>query len=206
MRTCFRMAGLAAAAVFLAALTGCGSPPMVRESKLLATDAAKASSLCLYYRNVPMRTVSTQSYGRGAAVSDNGFSDFAGRLVEQAGAVFAQRRVSVIAAQAVEGDDPVRIDAGPRNAEGGSVPALVLMPTQGQLSANGHVTMATFVFSAQLFDPRSRRMVWTATIDTRSWVGQDFVMRNFQKTSFDAAYAKQLLEAVAEQMARDGVI
>lgn len=203
MHTWPRVLMMAIVPFFVAA---CGSPPMVRDSKVLAPDVAKASSFSFYFRNVSMRTASSQNYGRGATLSDNGFSEFPGKVAEQAPAVFSQRGIALLAAEVVQGNDPVRLDSGPKNAEGNPVPALVLTPTSGRLSANGHAAIAAFVFSAQIFDPRSRRLVWTATIDTKSWKGQDFVMKGFKSTAFDAAYAKQLLDAVVEQMARDGII
>ena len=62
------------------------------------------------------------------------------------------------------------------------------------------------MFDACLIELASRRVLWTATIDSSTWSGHDIVLKHLQKTLYDAAYAEQLLKAVADQMKLDGII
>lgn len=193
---------------FLAVLSlaACAPPPTVREATVLASNAEKVHSLQFIYRNVEMKTVSSYSYGRGGNISGTGFHDFGSLLVKQAQPIFAERKVAVVAAQVMGGKDAIPVDRSPGEADAAASPTLVVAPVSGTVSGTTMSTVARYVFSAQLFDPRTRRLVWKATIDTGAWVGQDFVMKNFESKTYDDAYASKLLKAVADQMAQDGII
>lgn len=188
----------------LALVAACASPPSVRESSLLVKDYARTERINFVYRTVEMKTVSSQRYGQGASIADTGFDDFGKLLVEQAGDVFAGRHVTVLSSSLLAGAAPMPALAAP----GGGVPSpiLVVLPVSGKSQASRQSSRTSYVFSAQLLDPASRRLLWKATIDTSTWVGQDLVMKNFEKTTYDLAYARQLLLALADKMAEDGLI
>jgi hypothetical protein len=161
-------------------LAACGSAPTVRDSKVLGANVDRVQSLQFIYRNVDMRTTSSASYGRGVAVTH---------------------------ARVLDGAARINIDAPPVAATAGALPRiLIVAPVSGKVSATGHATTASYVFSAMRYEPNTRRMVWRATIDTSSWSGQDLVLRNAGKTLYDEAYAAKLLEAVAVQMKADGIL
>lgn len=190
----------------LSVTAACAPPPTVREAKLLAANVEKARSLQFIYRNVEMRTTSSYSYGRGGTVSGTGFDGFGGLLTKHAQSVFAERSIAVVASRVMNGTDAMPFDTAPRDGSGTVPLTLVVSPVSGRVTGSTMSTVASYVFAAQLFDPGSRRLVWKATIDTGAWVGQDFVMKNFENKTYDDAYASKLLKAVADQMAQDGII
>jgi len=188
-------------------LAACGSAPTVRDSKVLGANVAKVQSLQFIYRNADMRTTSSSSYGRGAFVADTGFNSFGAQLVKQVQPVFTPRGVAVSDAKVIDGAARISVDTPPLATAAGLLPQiLIITPVSGKVSATGHATTASYVFSAQLYEPNTRRMVWRASIDTTSWSGQDVVLRNAGKTLYDEAYAAKLLEAVAVQMKADGIL
>lgn len=188
----------------LALVAACASPPSIRDSSMLVKDYAKAERINFVYRAVEMKTVSSQRYGQGASIADTGFDDFGKLLVAQAGDVFSGRHVTVLSSSLQDGAALLPSFAAPAGET--LSPILLVQPVSGKSQANRHSTRSSYVFSAQLLDPASRRLLWKATIDTSVWVGQDLVMKNFEKTTYDAAYARQLLLALAEKMAEDGLI
>lgn len=190
----------------LLSLVACAPPPTIREAQVLAVSTEKTHSLQFIYRNVQMKTVSSYSYGRGGTISGTGFHDFGSLLARQAEQVFAERKVMVVGARVMDEKDAMPFDTAPRDADGAAPLTLVVAPVSGRVTGSTMSTVASYVFSAQVFDPRSRRLVWKATIDTGAWVGQDFVMKNFENKTYDDAYASKLLKAVADQMAQDGII
>lgn len=196
--------GLLLATGILALVAGCASPPSVRESSLLVKGHDRAERINFVYRKVEMKTVSSHRYGQGASIADTGFDDFGKLLVEQAGDVFASRKVTVLSSSLLDG--AAAMPAFPAKAGEAPAPVLVVVPVSGTSQASRQSSRTSYVFSAQLLDPASRRLLWKAKIDTSTWVGKDFVMKNFEKTSYDAAYARKLLLALAEKMAEDGLV
>jgi hypothetical protein len=187
------------ATCILAFAAGCGTAPSVRDASLLVKGRAKAEQINFVYRQVAMKTVSTRRYGQGASISYTGFDEFGKLLVELAGDVFAGRQVTVLSSSLLDGAAPMPAGATP-------VPILLVQPVSGESSATRHASRTSYVFSAQLLDPASRRLLWKATVDTSTWVGKDLVSKNFETTNYDAAYARQLLATLAEKMAADGLV
>ena len=197
---------LVSAILFVAFLAGCASPPSVRESSLLFREFAGTDRLVFVYRNVTMKTVSSYSFGnnpgRGtASFADTGFDDFGKLVVGQATGVFAERKVNVPSARLLEGN--AALQGLPGESQ---LPILVVEPYREKKQASSMSTVASYEFSAQLMDPASRRLVWKAKIDANAWIGQDFVMKNFEKKALDGTQARSFLKAIAEKMAEDGVI
>jgi hypothetical protein len=171
----------------------------------LMPNAAKLTSLLFVYRKVEMKTTSSTFYGRGAPVADTGFNRFGSLLAQQAPAVFAQYGIAVVESKEIEGQTPVNASA-PSGAGGVLLPILIVNPVSGKTSSNGRATSTSYVFSALLFDPASRRTIWKASIDTSTWSGQDIVLKHVDKTLYDDAYAASLIKAVIVQLKQDGLI
>lgn len=153
-----------------------------------------------------MKTTSSSSYGRGAVPADIGFKEFGDQLAKQAQVVFLQKKISVAAAQVINGNDRIPLQPLSMDGKEMAVPTLVLAPNSGVINATSKATRASYVFSAQLFDPKTRRLLWTATIDTEAWVSQDILMKHIEKTVYDEIYAAKLLTAILDRMTQDGII
>jgi len=187
-------------------LLSCGSAPLVKDSKVLISNVEKTHSLKLIYLNAEMKITSSNSYGKGAIAADTGFNGFGSLIVKQAEPAFSQRGVEVVDAKVLNGKEPILVDPPPNDTGSAALPILIIAPTTGKISTNGRATNTSYVFSALLIDPNTKRTIWKATIDTKTWSGQDIVLKNFKKTLYDESYALQLLNIVADQMKQDGVI
>jgi hypothetical protein len=185
-------------------ITGCGAPPTIRDSQVLAQGFEKARSIRFIYRNVEMKTTSYYSHGYGASVADTGFNEFGPLLAARSESAFARLGIAIVESKVLDEKEADR--SAVQGAGGVKLPILILFPTKGKISANGHATVASYVFRALLIDPEAKRTVWKADVDTSTWVGQDFLMKHANKTIYNEAYADQLLNTVAEQMKKDGVI
>lgn len=183
-------------------LGGCAMPPRVADSKLLAPAESRADQLVVVYRDVQLRTVSSyrfgSSLGRTTPAADTGIREFGKIVVDEAAAVFAGRQMTVQKAVLLDDSQPLPSDA--------AAPMLVLAPKEGRTQSSTMSTVASYSFAVQLLDPVRRRLLWQGTLDTNAWVGQDFVMKNFEKKTYDAAQARNLLQAVAEKLSEDGLI
>jgi hypothetical protein len=186
-------------------LSACGAAPTIRDSKRLDNTAARTERLSFIYRHSEMKTVS--SYGTGSAWDgETGYPDFGKFLVSQAPTVFQSYGVRITTSRLVEGKVPIDIKAEMETGETVADHVLLLYANSGQVSANRHATRISFVFNAQLVNIQSKKTVWKASIDTSTWSGRDFIQKNFEKTTYDDKYAKQLLQTVADKMKEDGVI
>jgi len=183
-------------------MAGCASPPRVGQSTLLVQGIGRAESLNFVYRNVELKTVSSyslrDSFGQVPSPADTGIKDFGSIVVGEARDVFAGRQVILQSAVLIDGTTPLPQEV--------SAPMLVLAPSSGKTQSTTMSTVASYVFSAQLLDPASRRLLWKGTIDSNAWVGKDFVMKNFEKTTYDAALARKLLQVLADKLAEEGLI
>ncbi|MBI2306870.1 MAG: hypothetical protein HYU78_06155 [Rhodocyclales bacterium] len=186
-------------------VAACGSPPSIRESSLLTANFEKARRLHFVYRQVELKTTSSYSYGRGAYIADTGFSQFGALLANQAAQAFAEKKVAVASAQVID-ESATFPPQGVMGADNTPLPVLLVAPVSGSSQGTKQATSISHVFSVRLLDPRTKRLIWKASIDTRTWSGQDFVMKHAAKTLYDEAYAAKFLGAVAEKMADDGVI
>lgn len=180
-------------------LAACNTAPKVTESKLLSQGTHKALNLQYVYRNVEMKVVSSQVYGRGVGLVDTGFYEFGPKLVHQAASSFSKFGVGIAGSAVI-----IYGEAIPSGSLASSL--LIVTPISGRVSANMHSGQSSYVFTAELFDRVSKRIVWTSKIDTSAWVGTDFVLKNIEKSVYDDAYAGKLNDAIATQMKKDGVI
>lgn len=196
---------IVAALALAIALSACGGPPVIKESHLLAKDHPKVTSLQFVYQEAGMKTTST-STGRGAAIADTGFLGFGPLLAANAGGLFAEAGVQVRSATVNVGGQPINANDLAQDERGARVPLLVVHATSGKSTSNRHATLTSYVFLAQLVDLNQPRTIWSATIDTSTWTGQDLVMKQAESTMYDAAYATQFLKALVAQMRRDGAI
>jgi hypothetical protein len=195
---------LLSAVIFL--LSACGSAPSISESKVLSQNAEKAKALQFVYRKPQMRTVSSSSYGTGVRVGDTGIENFGLLVAKQAESVFAANQIKVLSAKVQEGNGPIAVDSTPQTDGSGAGQLLVVSPESATVTANRQSTRTSYIFGVALIDTQSKKMTWRAKIDTSTWKGTDFVMRNIEGQTYNEAYATQLLEVIVKQMKTDGVL
>lgn len=202
-----RRCALALALSCMSMLAGCGSAPAVSNSQVVGARVEKIHAVQLWYRVAQLKTTSSSSWGSGPPVvaADVGLAGFGPRVVQQAAPIFLKRGVQVSEARVIEAEERATLNL-PGQGAAGDQAVLSISVASGKVQATSRHTTASYVFSAVLFHPASRRVIWRANIDASTWVGTDIVLRNVQKTTLDDAYAAQLLNAVAEQMQQDGVI
>ncbi|MCA1937291.1 MAG: hypothetical protein LDL29_01300 [Dechloromonas sp.] len=186
----------------VALLTGCAQPPRVGDSKVLALPESRIEQLIVVYRDLKLRTASSYRFGStlgpSNAPADTGFDEFGKVLVGEVEAVFAGRQVAVQKVLLLLESQPLPLDA--------AVPILVLAPVGGRIHSSTMSTAATYTFTAQLLDPVRRQVLWQGKVDTNTWIGQDFVMKNFEKTTYDAVLARKFLQVIATKLSEDGLI
>lgn len=201
-----------AALLFAALLSACGSAPTVSASQTLQAPTERVQALRLVYHKVRMKTVSTTSYNPrnlSLQVGDTGIDRFGPLVVQRAPAIFAAAQVQVPQATVME-DELLTLyllravqqppqDDGPRHL-------LIIGPHSGRVQATSASTVTSYVFLARLIDLQAKKTVWQAQIDTKTWKGTDFVMRNFEGPTYNDSYAAELLQAVLRQMQSDGLI
>jgi len=194
--------GLAYVVVVLIAaiLSACSSVPTIRDSKRLSNQTQKMDSIHFLYQQGEMRVVETSSTGPNSTLSfwDNGFHEFGDFLTKQAANVFSSYGIKVVESRKIGSKDALKLPD--------SAPILMVFASSGKLSATSAATVASYVFEARLMDVSAKRVIWRATIDTKTWSGRDFVMKNVEKTLYDATYADQLLKTLAERMKQDGIL
>lgn len=187
------------AVVFL--LASCGSAPKIGSSQRFAADVQKTSSVQFVYRKSDLRQVS--SINRGAVKrQDHGYSRFGGLLASQAAEVFEKYGVKVVVAREIGAHDKIE----PPATTADTSTLLIVYAVSGDYSANLNNSRSSYVFEARLMDVAADRIIWRATIETSTWSGDDFLLRNMNKTLYDEAYAGQLLNTLAEKMKSDQVI
>lgn len=186
-------------------LSACSAPLTIKESSVIRTDVQKAKSLQLVYVDATMRVASQENWGRPVSTGNTEFGVFGERVVKQAAPVFSKRGISLVSATVQDDKKPLQL-AAPVGHGGQQVPLLIITPTYGKITGNGHATAANYVFVASLVDVIGKPVLWKASIDTNAWVGQDFVMKNFSGTKYDEVFAEQFLNMIADQMQKDGVL
>ncbi|MDP1656646.1 MAG: hypothetical protein Q8K91_03255 [Hylemonella sp.] len=187
-------------AVFL--LAACAAPLTVKESSVLRSNVQKAKNLQIVYVDATMTVASQQSWGRPVSTANTEFGIFGDSVTSQAGTVFSKRGVSVVSATVQDDKKPLRLP----EAVNPDKPLLVITPTKGKIEANGHATTANYVFSVYMIDAVGKSAFWKATIDTNAWIGQNIVMMAVPSSKYDAAFAEKFLNALADQMQKDGVL
>ena len=186
-------------------LASCGAAPSVRDSQRIDTTSPRIDHLIFVYRHSDMKIVS--SYGTGSVShGETGYLEFGKFLINQAPIVFQSYGVNVPISRQVEAKTP--LDVQSETSTGGTQAnfMLLLYATSGRVSANRQATHISYVFNAQVLDIRVKKLIWKANIDTSTWSGRDFIQKNFEKTIYGDAYAKQLLQVIATKMKEDGVI
>jgi hypothetical protein len=195
-----------------ALLVACGSAPTVSASKTLQAPAQRVQALRLVYHKASMKTVSTTSYnprGQPITVASTGIDGFGLLLTRQAPAAFAAVQVQVPQASVIDGELlPLHLLATMQKApqDGGPRHLLLIAPQSARVQATSASTLVSYVFAATLIDLHTRQTLWQAQIDTKTWKGTDFVMRNFEGPTYNEDYARDLLQALLRQMQADGLI
>ena len=129
MKTMIHLVKPALLGVLCWLLTGCGAPPAIRQSQVMAGNLAKTTSLQFIYRNIAMTTMSTD--GDGSIIpADTGFSRFGELLAQQAETAFDRHKITVTEAKVLHGKErPAFVPA----AHGAVMPpVLVLAPSNGK--------------------------------------------------------------------------
>ena len=195
-----RMLASALASVML--LGACAVPPRIADSKVLAQPETHIKQLIVVYRDVKLRPKSSYRFGNtlapNPAQADTGIGEFGKAVVAEAEVVFADHQVVVQKALQLDEVLPLPSDA--------AVPVLIVEPASGRVQSSTMSTVASYAFNVQLLDPVRRRVLWQGRIDANAWVGKDFVMKNFEKTTYDSALARKFLQAIATKLSEDSFI
>ena len=139
--------------------------------------------------------MTSEQHGRGRPVLvDTGFYEFGPILAEKSKGTFEKFGVSIVSTSVVQA----------MNSFHGvpAVPLLIITPISGVLDSTG----ANYVFSVQIFFPTTNNVIWKGNIDTRTWIGKDFITKNFEKTIFNEKYAEKFNDAIIFQLKKDGII
>lgn len=191
---------------FFAALAGCSSAPTITDSKVVSPAAEKIRSLEFIYHQVAMKTTRSH-YGQGTlATDDMGLEDFGRLLVAEAPSAFASNHVAVVEAKLMGIGQQLDARSLPKGAGDTPIPILVVEPRHGYRRSNGHANIGGFVFEAELINPQTRQTLWTASIDTQVWKGQDFLMKNIHGDVYDQSYADQFLAQLLTKLKEDGIV
>lgn len=186
-------------------LFGC-TTPSVRSSSA-AKDITRFSEIRFLYYRPEMKVTSTYQRGHVKASSgDTGFYDFGDKLVARAEPAFAAHGIKVLSSRQIYDLKESIPESMFVNSSVRAAPTLTMIPTAGSTSANPNVTRVSFVFTARLFDPEKRKIVWSAVVDTSTVDGKGWISGNLPKTLYDEKYADELFKAVTERMKADGVI
>lgn len=195
-----------AVVVISSLLSACGSVPTVRDSQRLSNLTQKLEKVQFVYQSSELRVIESTTPGPNSPFSlwDNGFHEFGDFLIKQAASAFSSYGIKVVSARKIGSKDTLGTSESNKE-NGGSVPIFIVFASSGKLSANSHATVASYVFEARLMDFSAKRVIWRATIDTSTWSGRDFVLKNAEKTLYDVKYADQLLKTLTERMKQDGI-
>ena len=195
-----RMVGAAFAAFLMVA---CGSAPVVRNQQVGAAPAEKISRVIFFYQEVNLTVTSTQSSGKGnvtTSVGETGFYHFGEAMVAQAAPAFLKSGVTVAHASVVPPGES-RLSArktlselGPGALNGATV--ITVSPRGGQARATIRAGTVAMTFEVRVIDASSARTMWVGAIDTSTWNGRDFLVKNVDGPRFNEAYAARFLEAV----------
>lgn len=193
---------------FLAAcafLFGC-TTPSIRASSV-AKDITRFSEIRFLYYRSEMKV--TSSFGNGQVnvfSGDTGFYDFGDKLVARAEPAFSAHGIRVLSSRQIYDPKESIPESLFANSTVQAAPTLMMLATAGSASANPNVTRVSFVFTARLFDPARKQVIWSAVIDTSTVNGKGWISGNLPKTLYDEKYADELFKAVTERMKADGVI
>lgn len=186
------------------AASGCGSPPIIKNSKV-AAHVQKISSLHFVYRQSGLHA-SSPSTKTAALESDAGLEHFGFVLVGRAKEVFAKHGVSVLSAHRISDKEPSTIKKAASSVAAARQPVLRIHAIQRPATDSQHAAGNDFTFAAQLIDTVSKKTVWSATLDTDAWSGKDHIAKSVSKSSHDDTYADELLKVIIEQMKSDGIV
>ncbi|HEY4374219.1 MAG TPA: hypothetical protein VGN52_20000 [Burkholderiales bacterium] len=188
--------------LLLTLLCAACAAPSVHDAKLLVQGAPRLTRVQLAYRWVPLKEGEHTRFGNRqvplALTPEIGVEHFGDPLARQAQAAFAAHGVAVTATQSVEPGARPRLIA---SADGGpQAPLLLITPAHGRIVNSRFSTSVVYVFNVVLVDPNTRRALWRASIDTSA------VSSDPSQPMYDDTHARQVLDALAEQMQHDGLL
>lgn len=205
MSTQNRFSFIAAIFAVAALLGGCTSAS-IQEAKVISPEAQKTKKLLVVYRNVPLTETSSKGGDKSSVGYKQELLDFGKLLLKEAQPVFAQNGVVVTATDTIYAEAPVPLGSVPKEKGEIATPTLLITPMSGTTytrtsnSSQYNSIQVDYIFALQLIDLASRRMVWTAKINTGYRDARDSRFGN------DREYAAKLLGVVAGQMKHDGLI
>lgn len=182
--------------ILLIFVTACGSPPTIRDSKLLTQHAVKIDNISFAYKHSELK-VTPLSPGKSIVYSENGYPDFGQKLVKMAPSVFERAGLKLTDARKIGANEAINVT---------NATFLLLYASNGRISANANHNSMTLMFQALLFDPSTRRVIWRATVDTSTWRGKGFINGGAKSTLYDESYAELLLQALVSEMKKDALI
>lgn len=186
-------------------MQGCAPSLTVRDSKVISPSAEKIHTMQLSYQDVAMTFTSpTCKDCKVDSFHPPELVEFGKLVVKDAKSVFAQKNIAL---------ESVNVDDGTKKKIylPSQSPVLLLTPTSGatqthtvsrwsSTSPMSSSKKVSYVFTAQLIDLTSGKLIWTAKIDGAAWDSPD------SKSGYDEAYVSKFLSAVLGQMAKDGII
>jgi PBP1b-binding outer membrane lipoprotein LpoB len=191
-------------------LVGCVSNPTVKDAKVLVPRTEKSTTMQLVFLDLPMtknspscKSCAPQAYHPPELVN------FSNLLNQAAKSAFAKRNVSLARTKIVDDVSEKFLDS-PVQEDGVWAPVLVLAPLSGTTSTytirNINTTESSrsakvdYVFSAQLIDAQTRKVIWNAKVDTSAWDTTK------SESGYDSEYVSKFLSILLEQMTKDGLI
>lgn len=192
-------------------LMGCATGPAIQQQKLLRSPTGKVSQVFFFYQDVVMTTSTTYSKGYvNFSMNETGFDQFGESLVGRAKPVFEKQGVVVPHASVIPPGEwqqqarKVLSTVPPSQIRASHL--LVVTPYRGTGNATVHSSSVTFVFRVRLIEGASSSAVWEGLINTQTWKGKDFVMKNIDGHKFDAAYADLFLSQVLDSLKQNSLL
>jgi len=186
------------------ALAGCGSGPSVRQHKTFHVEgASKVQRVLFFYQEVVLQQKTTYRRGTGdVSVSANatGLGEFGPTLVKRSAEAFGRAGMTVEHASVVPVDEwryragVVFGQFGDERLNGATV--IIVKPVGGYTSANRQSATIGMTFEVRAVDAGTKKVTWIGAIDTSTWTGRDFVMRNVKGRTLDEAYADEFIAAL----------
>jgi len=204
--------------VFLAAcwLVACGSAPVMHHQNMMDANPSKISRVLFFYQEAEL--TSRQATGSApqlglaspAGINETGYAQFGEAMVAQAASAFQKHGVAVVHSAVVPPGQWQQFalktfrELGPEARNGATM--ITVMPRGGYTSATNNSARIKLTFEVRVVDAASAKKIWNGSIDTSTWNGRDFLLKNVQGTKFDQAFADQFLESVMTTFRSNGLL
>ncbi|HEY4072611.1 MAG TPA: hypothetical protein VGM52_05860 [Herbaspirillum sp.] len=146
----------------------------------------------------------TTSGGGGTWRGETGFYEFGPIIAAQAPHILSSYGVKIIKASSIESTDAVFSEETLGSGAEGK-PLLLIYAQNGRVMSDINGSIVRFLFTAKLVDSRTKKIIWTASIDTRTIAGKSIVGKAMSG-DFDQKFANDILGAVAARMKKEGLI